>query len=195
MNNPMYNPYAHASELGIEVKHVKFSGKIIGYYDHEIRTIYISSTLSLVYAACVLAHELVHAVYEDSAELMQDPVYRKQAEKRCDELAAKNLMPETKLIDILKRYESPETWYETMCIMPWVLKNYLANLNPTQRAHLESLTGRDLSPDRIDATRSWEIAEDGRLVEVDEAPHQLTPEENGAPCPIEDASKNKAQET
>lgn len=182
MKSPMYNPYSHASELGIEVKHVQFSGRLIGYYDHAIRTIYISSALSLVYAACVLAHELVHALYEDSPEDMKNTRYREQAERRCDDIAAKNLMPETKLIDVLTRYENPDSWYEAMCVMPWVLKNYLANLNPTQRAYLESVTGRDLSPSRVKATVSWKVDEDGRLIEVEEEPYQLTPEENGADC-------------
>lgn len=175
----MYNPYAHASQAGIEVKHVQFSDRILGYYDHAVRTIYVSSTLSLVYAACVLAHELVHALYEDTAEEMRDKRYREQAERRCDQIAANNLMPEGKLIETLRRYEDPDSWYEAMCVMPWVLKTYLENLTPTQRAYLEAKTGRDLSSANIETPISWAVDEQGRLVEVEAQAHKLTSEENG----------------
>ena len=179
MNTPMYNPYAHASQVSVDVKHVKFSDRLLGYYDHAARTIYIASTLSLVYAACVLAHELIHAIYEDTAEEMRNPRYRQQAEKRCNHIAALNLMPETRLIDTLRRYEDPDSWYEAMCVMPWVLKTYLENLTPTQRAYLESKTGRDLSSVNIETPISWAVDDCGRLVEVEVPPHKLSPEENG----------------
>ncbi len=137
----MYNPYQHAYELGITVAWGELRPGIRGYYDHATKTIWLSKYLSDRVARCTLAHEIVHAEYEDEMDGLSES-WRAKIEKRCDSMAAKRLVVWPQLVEAIKLHEDPRAWVAELSIMPWVLENFFADLTPQERLRLEKETGR-----------------------------------------------------
>lgn len=80
----MYDPYAHADELGIEVIHRKIrTANGFWYPDH--RTIVLREGMRAVYDRSTLAHELAHAVLGHESSSNRNEV-------QADRLAAASLI-------------------------------------------------------------------------------------------------------
>lgn len=137
----VYNPYQHAYDLGVKVAWGKLPAGLRGYYDHPTRTIWLREDLTVRVAHCVLAHEIVHAEFEDEFDSVPE-AWRAKAEKRCDKIAAKRLVIWPQLVDAIKASEDPATWCAELSVMPWVLENFFADLTPQERIRLEEETGR-----------------------------------------------------
>lgn len=140
----MYNPYQHASALGITIKWEKLDGTLMAYYDHDKTTIWVHEALNFRQQKCAIAHEIVHAEFADTAEQMSHEVYGKKMELRCDKIAAKRLVYTPQLIEAMREYDVPKAWCAELCIMPWVLDHFFEDLTPQERIHLEEQTGRVL---------------------------------------------------
>lgn len=137
----MYNPYQHAYELGINVAWGKLSPGLRGYYDHITKTIWLSESLSNRVAHCTLAHEIVHAEYEDEMDGLSEATKAK-IEKRCNKIAAQRLVVWPQLVDAIKTFDDPRSWVAELGVMPWVLENFFADLTPQKRIRLEQETGK-----------------------------------------------------
>lgn len=137
----MYNPYQHAYELKVTIRWSKLPPDIRGYYDHATRTIWLREDLTVRVAHCVLAHEIVHAEFDDNMNGIPD-TWRAKIEQRCDTIAAKRLIVWPQLVDAIKAFGDPRAWVAELGIMPWVLENFFRDLTPQERLHLEKETGR-----------------------------------------------------
>lgn len=136
----MYNPYQHASELGITVKWAKLDKGVQGFYEHAKNTIWLSVALTFREARCVLAHEIVHAEFEDEKPGGQD----EKVELRCDKIAASRLIYIPQLIKAMKDSANPKDWCAELTVMPWVLEHFLQDITPQERIDLQNLTGKEL---------------------------------------------------
>lgn len=125
------------------VKWGKLPNNLRGYYDNATRTIWLREDLSVRVAHCVLAHEIVHAEFEDDLEGISEAWVAK-IEKRCDKIAAKRLVVWPQLMESIKAYDDPAVWCSEMSVMPWVLENFFADLTPQERVKLEEDAGRAL---------------------------------------------------
>lgn len=136
----MYNPYQHASELGVAVKWGNLGETVQGFYDHQQNTIWLSEALGFREARCVLAHEIVHAEFTDTG-LEAD---KASVELRCDKIAASRLIYIPQLMKAMVEVPEARYWCAELGVMPWVLKHYLQDITPQERIDLQKHTGRVL---------------------------------------------------
>lgn len=137
----MYNPYQHAYDLKLNVAWGLLDPGLRGYYDHTTKTIWLSKYLTDRVSRCTLAHEIVHAEFEDEVDDLTE-TQRAKMEKRCNSIAAKRLVVWPQLVEAIKTYEDPRAWVAELSVMPWVLENFFNDLTPQERVQLEKETGR-----------------------------------------------------
>lgn len=128
----MYDPYAHASQLGVRVVFGDPGPGRDGIYHHDIATTIIRDTLTDRGKRSTLAHELVHAEYGDTP--ITDPVWDAKRERRCDLIAARRLIDPGDLARIRGIEDSAE-WCRELDVLPWVIETYFGNY-PHTKGHV-----------------------------------------------------------
>lgn len=96
-NTMKYDPWEHAKELGIQVHYYPLK-TYLGYWLPQHKTILIKPRLRSFMEHSVLAHELVHAEYNDPAG------HFPKHEARANRIAASRLIDPRSLQTLLKLY-------------------------------------------------------------------------------------------
>lgn len=98
-----YDPYQHADQLGLTVHYGNPGTGLLGLYIHRSRAIMLRAGLSARVERCALAHEIVHAEYDD--EPTSDGTWSAKREARCDRIAAERLIDRETLLSTASAYE------------------------------------------------------------------------------------------
>lgn len=118
-----YDPYQHADQLGLTVHYGNPGTGLLGLYIHRRRTIILRAGLSARVERCALAHEIVHAEYED--EPTSDGAWSARREARCDRIAAERLIDRETLLSTASAYEDMGEWAAALEVTGWILGAYL----------------------------------------------------------------------
>jgi len=97
-----YDPHRHAEELGITV-HYRRLRTANGLYLPDQRVIFIQPRLHRVHERSVLAHEIVHAEFEDVGR-------NELQERRADRIAARRLIHGDDLRAVTPLSDDPGVW-------------------------------------------------------------------------------------
>lgn len=116
----MYDPDLHAGELGIQVTEELLPGRW-GEYRRDERKIVLYPGLTRAQWRCVLAHEIVHAEYDDITT--HQPWVDARAEKRADRMAAQRLVSPADLTMALSIFPNDRLAVAAeLCVTPWLLE-------------------------------------------------------------------------
>ena len=118
----MYNPEDHATRLGVRVVYGDPGSKRNGIYLHNCRTIIIRATLTNRGKRSTLAHEIVHAEFEDEPTL--DHVWHAKRERRCNIIAAQRLLQDADP-HLTAGVADMAEWCRIYDVLPWVITTYL----------------------------------------------------------------------
>ena len=97
-----YDPHRHAEELGITI-HYRRLRTANGLYLPEQRVIFLQPRMHRVHERSVLAHEIVHAEFEDVGR-------NELQERRADRIAARRLICGDDLRAVTPLSDDPGVW-------------------------------------------------------------------------------------
>jgi hypothetical protein len=115
-----YDPWNHAHDLGVNVEWGETHGNLGLWDGHTIR---LAPDLNRREERCVLAHEIVHAEFED--EPTSDHFWHARREARCDRLAATRLICPNRLLELAATTEDMGIWALELGVTGWLLEAYL----------------------------------------------------------------------
>lgn len=97
-----YDPHRHAEDLGITV-HYRRLRTCSGLYVPELRVIFLQPRMHRIHERSVLAHEIVHAEYDDRGR-------EDHQERRADRVAARRLIAPDDLREVALLSDDPGAW-------------------------------------------------------------------------------------
>lgn len=118
----MYDPLAHAAQLGMRVMWGDPGPGLAGIYYHTTQTAVIREGMNHRAQRSTIAHELVHHEFQDPP--VHDPVWHAKRERRCDIIAARRLITPEDLLRV-RGIEDIAEWCRELDVLPWVVTTYL----------------------------------------------------------------------
>lgn len=130
---------ARLGRLGVPIVEADIDER--GWYDAERRRVVIREGMSWAARRSTLAHELVHVEADDVVRGgMWRDVHEDAMEARADEIAARNLIRISDLIDVLCQTTDYVTAAEVLGVDVDLLHARLDTLTAAERWHLEQAT-------------------------------------------------------
>lgn len=125
--------------LGVDVVEADIDER--GWYDAERNVVVVRAGMSLAERRSTLAHELVHVEAHDVVRggVWRD-VHEEGMEARADEIAARNLIRISDLIDAVCETADYDSTAAALGVDVDLLRARLATLTPAERWHLEQAT-------------------------------------------------------
>ncbi len=119
----IYNPYNHATELGLEVIYGPVSPGNDGEYFEETRRIVLREGLNSRQERCTLAHEIVHAEFHDRP-MPIGPAHWKR-EHRCDRIASERLITADEFTRVTQLSNDSGQWCLELGVTADILMAYI----------------------------------------------------------------------
>lgn len=120
----MYDPYAHAASLGVEVTWGRVAPGHDAEYDAARDLIILRRGLTARKERCVLAHEVVHAEHGDIPSPF-GPINLRQ-ERRADQHSALRLINEGDFRRAIRLSQDPAEWCLELGVTADALETYLS---------------------------------------------------------------------
>lgn len=116
-----YDPWLHVDYMNIPVEWGDPGGDGLGLWTGH--SIILDAGLRAREARCVLAHEIVHAEFED--EPTRDHVWDARRETRCNRIAAERLINPIRLKELAATTDDIGIWAIELNVTGWILEAYL----------------------------------------------------------------------
>lgn len=116
-----YNPWDHAHRLDIPVLWGNPGCGHLGLWTGS--HIILDAEMRSREARCVLAHEIVHAEFEDHPTA--DHIWHARREARCNRIAAARLINPNRLLELAATTEDMGIWALELGVTGWLLEAYL----------------------------------------------------------------------
>lgn len=120
----IYDPWAHAMELGLTITHGQMSDPShAAEYHHGDRLIILRGGLTARAERCALAHEIVHAEREDTPIPFGSAHHKR--ERLVNRIAAARLIDDAALMKAAAASEDPGQWCLELRVTAEMLETYL----------------------------------------------------------------------
>jgi Zn-dependent peptidase ImmA (M78 family) len=129
-----FNPYRALAALGVDFFVERLDDDIMGYYDHDERTVRMARGLLETERRCTAAHEYVHAVRGD--EPACTAWHERKQERAVDNVAARLLIPFEELTRAVSWSDDLHEIADDLWVDVDTLTGRLRGLHPNERSLL-----------------------------------------------------------